>query len=138
MTQWLTKEAKMAGSMDEQLKHLTVVQGSGRVADSRTDNTQSARLHQERLQKKEDKKKKRAAEEEDRKKRSETLREIREVKAGLKKLIVKRDELRKGGNAVREADMEECTGLYTEAASLLPEIQGLQKRLRSLQRRLEK
>ena len=128
----------MAGSIKDQLKHITVVEGSGRVADSRTDNTKSAEEHRQRLKAAEEKKNKRREEEDKKRKRSETLRQIREVKAELKELATKRDELRKAGNAIRATNMEECTKFYTESAALLPEIQGLQKQLRSLQKRLER
>jgi uncharacterized coiled-coil DUF342 family protein len=123
----------MAGDIKDQLKHLTVVQGSGRVADARVDDTESAKRHLERLQEEEERQRQK-----DKKKRAaETRKEIREVRGNLRELCKTRDELRKAGNAVRDSDMLECTKLYTRAAELIPEIDGLNKRLRTLQERLE-
>jgi mevalonate kinase len=118
----------MAGkSIEEQLKPLVVVQESGKVVDSRLDNTKSAAKHQEKLK-----------EQEDKKKRSDILKKLRGAKSELKELTVKRDELRKAGNAVRKVSMEECTRFYSEASALAPEILGMQKHIRSLQQKLER
>lgn len=114
----------MAGDIKEQLKHLTVVD-SGEVADCRTNDTEGAKQHREKLM--ESDKKQRA---------SQIRREIRAVREKLRELCRGRDDLRKAGNAVRDADMDECTSLYTSAAKLIPEITGLEKRLRSLQSKL--
>ena len=111
----------MAG-LKEQLENLVVE--DGRVSDAKDDEKHKRKVA--------DRKKL----EESKKERGMILRGIRDAKIELKVLMVKRDELRKAGNACRLDNPEECTNLYTAAADMGPEIQGLQKHLRSLQQKL--
>jgi len=115
----------MAGNIKEQLKHLTI-EADGEVADCRVNDTKEAKFHREKLEEKE--------------KRQQALKlkkEIRSVREKLRTLCKERDDLRKAGNVVRDADMAECAALYTSAAEMIPGIQGLEKRLRGLQKKLE-
>ncbi len=123
----------MPGLMKEQLEYIVVVSGSGRIVDARTDKSESARKHREKLERREIRRKKADI----KKERLRILRVIREAKARLMVLMAKQNKFRKDGNIARGCSVATCTELYMSAAALSSEIMGVQKHIKEQQNKLK-